>query len=93
MKHEVKTNPNISLRLNGLEFRSCSDNRFEIIQWEVNNEKKEYCYSVAYWEESSEGHELRFVGNRPFKVNLEDFMFIAKFGQSYLDKGYAEWKH
>ena len=36
--------------------------------------KKEYCWTVAYWNKGKEGYDLQFVGGRPFDVDGELFM-------------------
>ena len=42
----------------------------ELIKW--NNEAEPpYCYTLAYYRWNSEGGELHFVGNRPFRELAE----------------------
>lgn len=83
-----------NFRVGDLELRSCgkhllSDgehNRAEIIKWDKYSiDRKEYCWTVAYWDVGEEGYNLQFVGGRPFDVDGELFMKLAKQGQQMLD--------
>ena len=51
---------------------------------------KESCYSIAYFERHKEGfYELKFIGNRPLKLNeedLKDFWELVKYGDKELNK-------
>jgi hypothetical protein len=83
---------NFSLRINDLEARSCDRHLFisephdraEIVKWGSDN-KERHCFTVAYWEKSKDGYNLKFVGNRPFEIDTILFMDIAKQGQRILD--------
>ena len=85
-----------NFRVEDLEVRSCgkhllSDgehNRAEIVKWAKDTGKKEYCWTVAYWNENKEGYDLQFVGGRPFDVDGELFMKLAKQGQQMLDDAF-----
>ena len=86
-----------SFRIENLELRSCGEhlfvdgvehNRAEIIQWANDTGKKEYCWTVAYWNKGKEGYNLQFVGGRPFDVDGELFMKLAKQGQQMLDDAF-----
>ncbi len=59
----------------------------EIILWHTDNKS---CHTVASWQRDSEGFNLHFVGNRPFKVEELYFFQLAKVGQDHLDKYYKE---
>ena len=82
-----------NFRVEDLEVRSCvkyllSDgehNSAEIVKWAKDVREKEYCSTVAYWNEGKEGYYLQFVGRRPFDVDGEIFMKLAKQGQQMLD--------
>lgn len=89
-----------NFRVEDLEVRSCGKhlissgkhNRAEIVKWANDTEKKEYCWTLAYWNKGEEGYDLKFVGNRPFDIDGELFMKLAKQGQQILDdefNGYA----
>jgi len=85
-----------NLRIEDLEVRSCgkhllSDserNRAEIVKWANDTRKKEYCWTVAYWNKGKEGYDLQFVGGRPFDVDSKLFMKLAKQGQQMLDDAF-----
>ena len=53
------------------------DNRLHICRKEESGDK----FSLAYFEKTKEGHDLRFVGGRPFEYAHDggvDFMNFAK---------------
>ena len=83
-----------SLRIEGLEVRSCNKHllddgehdRAEIVKWSKDKNEKEYCFTIAYWNKGEEGYDLQFVGSRPFDVDGEIFMKLAKQGQKMLDE-------
>lgn len=87
-----------NFRIENLEVRSCGEhlfsdgehNRAEIIQWDKNTDKTEYCFTLAYWHKDKEGYNLLFVGGRPFSVDGELFMKIAKQGQCILDNEFKD---
>ena len=83
-----------NFRVENLEVRSCGEhllstniehNRAEIVEWSNDTLKKEYCWTVAYWNKGEDGYDLLFVGSRPFNVDSELFMKLAKQGQEILD--------
>ena len=85
-----------NFRIKDLEVKSCrklltSDgehNLAEIIKWDTDTDKKEYCLVLAYWNKGNEGYNLQFVNGRPFDVDSELFMKLAKQGQQILDNIY-----
>lgn len=82
-----------NLRIGDLEVRSCGEHLFtdgehsraEIVKWDNDTDKTEYCWTVAYWNKGKEGYDLQFVGGRPFDVDGKLFMKLAKQGQKILD--------
>lgn len=82
-----------SFRIENLEVRSCNKyllsdgehERAEIIEWSTNTAEKEVCATIANWDKGEERYNLRFVGSRPFYVDKELFMILAKLGQEVLD--------
>jgi hypothetical protein len=80
-------------RIEKLELRSCgkhllldqNHDRAEIVQWSSDTEEKEYCWTIAYWVKGKEGYDLQFVGSRPFDVDSNLFMQLAKQGQELLN--------
>jgi len=87
-----------NFRIEDLELRSCGKHllldkehdRAELVQWNTDIKEKEYCWTVAYWVKGKEGYDLQFVGDRPFQVNSDSFMYLAKQGQELLDKHFNE---
>lgn len=76
-----------NLRKDDLEVRSCNgkQKKAEIVKWE----DEASCYTLAYWTKDSEGYDLQFVGNRPFDVDEQLFMELAKQGQLILDSYFS----
>ena len=78
------------MKLKNLEFRHSEGRSAEIVQWNTDSTGKEYCFTVLFYEHSSEGYEIRFVGNRPLQYENEEIMFaMMKYGQAVMD---AKWK-
>ena len=83
-------------RIKNLEFRwgtelSYNDRLPEITVWNPSsNSEHEYCYTLARWEKSKEGYDLKFVGSRPFKDEVDSNLFweLAKYGQKIADAVY-----
>ena len=79
---------NFSFREWNLELRSCGKqllqewehNTAEILQWFTRDKWGEYCIVIAYWIETSEGFDLKFVGWRPFSEHVDNdvFFLLAK---------------
>lgn len=78
---------NFNFRKDDLEVRSCGGKQkaAEIVKWE--NEAS--CYTLAYWTKDSEGYDLQFVGGRPFDVDFQLFMELAKQVQLMLDSYFS----
>ena len=82
-----------NLRVGDLEVMSCNKHllsdsehdRARIVKWEKDTETKEYCFVIAYWNLNKDHYDLQFVGSRPFNVDIELFMKLAKQGQQILD--------
>ena len=51
----------------------------DFVKWQVDSSGKRSCFSLAYQTKDSEGYELNFVGDRPFKyIESEDIEVIWK---------------
>lgn len=81
----------VNIRINELELRSCSNDgdvihvhtTLEIIEWQSVG----HCYVVAYWVSNSDDEpDLKFVGDRPFKCDRDDFWALAELGQIAVQK-------
>ena len=95
----VKKMKKFNFRVEDMEVRSCGEhlllegehNRAEIIKWQKDvKDKKEFCYTVAYWKKTKEGYDLLFVGERPFKVDKDIFWQLAEQGQKLLEEANAQ---
>ena len=89
-------------KFNDLEFRKTDfigkeGHYYEIVCWyqmEDAVDSKPYCYTLLQWFCNSEGWDIKFVGDRPFKyiqeeltksVPLNKFWSFLEFCQAYLD--------
>ena len=55
------------MRFRDVEFRWCKiNNKYELVRWYKDNNDKELCYVLAFFDETKEGYDLRTVGNRFF---------------------------
>jgi hypothetical protein len=53
-----------------------SNETIDFVKW-YDYHGKRACYSLAYWQETSEGYDLKFVGDRPFRdIEIEDLSTI-----------------
>ena len=61
----------------------------ELIKWNTKDGKK-YCFTIAYWQNTNSGYELKAVGDRIFEfIDDEDIPLIwqqLKLAQKVLDK-------
>ena len=68
-----------------LELRKCTLNgRLEIVLWSPSGE---HCWTIAAWNRTHEGYELKFVGDRPLdkRVKWKAFKKCVKQGQAVAD--------
>ena len=64
----------------------------EIVCWVKKIDNSEFCYTLAYWDEDSEGWDLKFVGDRPFDYDNVDpklFWELARMGNTVAN---ADWR-
>lgn len=48
-----------------------------LVKWATRENGEKYCYSLAYFTQTSEGYELTFVGGRPFEcIDIDDLKTI-----------------
>ena len=85
---------NISYRIGNLELRrtenvSTKKHYLEIVEWLKDDKKKDYCYTVAIFEETNErDYDLKSVGDRIiFKKEYEwgDFGTLVRQGFTFLN--------
>lgn len=56
------------------------------------DESGKFKWTIAFFEADREGHDLRFVGNRPldFRVDWMDFGDLVRQGQAIADQRFAK---
>jgi hypothetical protein len=81
-----------SLKIGDLEVRSNAKDSAEIVQWTTVDKDDPFCWTIAYWNKSSDGYYLQFVGGRPFEANVDPaiFMQLAQRGQKLLETFFNE---
>lgn len=89
----------LAIKYNSFEIRACDEHlgccdksknsTLEVVKWNKNSDGKDYCFTIAFFKRCSEGYELKFVGDRPFRhipINeLISLWNILKFCQSILN--------
>jgi len=80
-------------RVEDLEVRWSDTNRsYELVQWvqyeeglmDIPNalDANEYCFVIAFFREGSEGCNIEFVGDRPFRYENRDRLWeLMRYGQ------------
>ena len=87
----------LSMRLGDLELhtydnalmKSGEPTTAEVLRW-AEGSKGKYNYTLAYWERDSEGFFMKFIGGRPFSMDVDHALFwtLCKQWQEHLDKHY-----
>ena len=73
----------VNIRIGNVELRnykgwSVSKNevdasdKYEFIKWNCNSDNTEYCYVLAFAENSGDGYYIRSVGARPWELESQD---------------------
>ena len=86
--NEEKIKMNFKCRIDNLELSSCDEqlanfkdhSTAEISKWDGDGR-----YVVASWKKDKEGFNLQFCGSRPFDVDIDIFMELARKGQRLLE--------
>jgi hypothetical protein len=87
-----------TIRTGNLEAKTCDSHLLqsgehvtgEVVEWFPKDGGGEYCYTLAYWNKTPEGFELKFVGDRPFRCESSTvFWDLAKELQGYLDEQFS----
>jgi len=73
------------MRFRDVEFRwSKFNNKYELVRWYKDNNDKEFCYVVAFFDETKDGdYDLRTVGNRFFED--KDAWIVGKHAIEFLN--------
>ena len=69
-----------------LEFRfSIANNKYELVRW-FKDVNKRYCIVIAFFNKTSEGCDIEFIGKRPFETESDESVWaLLKYGQSIVD--------
>jgi hypothetical protein len=83
------------MRFRDTEFRwSKVNNKYELVKWykaEVDgNEEREYCYVLAFFDETKEGYDMRILGGRFFED--KDAFIVGKHAIGFLNSMFWELK-
>ena len=73
----------VNIRIGNIELRKYAgwndpeldgdiSDKYEFVKWENANDK-EYCYVLAFADNSSDGYDIRSVGMRPWELDEQDF--------------------
>ena len=78
-----------------IEFRYSQVNKkHELVRWyraEVDGcEEREYCYTIAFFDETKNGYDLRTIGSRFFED--KDAWFVGKHAIAFLNDMFYELK-
>jgi len=81
------------MRFRDVEFRwSKCNNKYELVKWykaEVDGcEEREYCYVIAFFDETKEGYDMRTVGDRFFED--KDAWIVGKHAIEFLNAMFYE---
>lgn len=78
------------MRIKDIEFRHMNNRTAEVVRWASDSSGNEYCYTLLFYQRSSEGYEVEFVGARPFEYADEELLWVLmKYGQTVMD---AKWR-
>lgn len=77
------------MRFRDVEFRWSSINKkYELVKWYTNNGGGEYCYVIAFFDETKEGCNMRTIGSRFFED--KDAWFVGKHAIQFLNDMFCE---
>ena len=79
------------MRFRKVEFRwSKYNNKYELVRWYEDSLDKEYCYVIAFFDETKEGYDMRTVGDRFFED--KDAWIVGKHAIEFLNAMFYELK-
>lgn len=77
------------MRFRNVEFRwSQINKKYELVKWYKDRNEKEFCYVVAFFDETKEGYDMRTVGNRFFED--KDAWVVGKHAIEFLNAMFYE---
>lgn len=81
------------MKFRSIEFRwSKINNKYELVKWFKSkiDEDKEYCYVIAFFDETKDGYDMRTVGTRFFED--KDAWIVGKHAIEFLNSIHCEVK-
>ena len=77
------------MRFRDVEFRWCKiNNKYELVKWSGECDRKETCYVLAFFDEGKEGYDMRTVGDRFFED--KDAWIVGKHAIEFLNSMFYE---
>ena len=78
------------MRFRDVEFRwSTYNKKHELVKW-YKSEERNYCYVIAFFDETKEGYDMRTVGDRFFED--KDAFIVGKHAIEFLNAMFYELK-
>ena len=91
--YELKACPSRLVRFDPEE----PNETIDLVKWDMTDDDRPFCFSLAYFSRGSDGYSLRFVGDRPFEyIDAEDVPIVwimLKQAQEILDRYFEEVSH
>ena len=79
------------MRFRKVEFRwSKYNNKYELVRWYEDSLDKEYCYVIAFFDETKDGYDMRTVSDRFFED--KDAWIVGKHAIEFLNAMFYELK-
>jgi hypothetical protein len=76
------------MRFRNVEFRwSQINKKYELVKWYKHNEH-DFCYTLAFFDETKDGYDMRTVGNRFFED--KDAWVVGKHAIEFLNAMFYE---
>lgn len=76
------------MRFRDIEFRWCAINKkYELVKW-YTSDGKEYCYVIAFFDETEDGYDMRTVSSRFFED--KDAFIVGKHAIQFLNAMFYE---
>jgi hypothetical protein len=73
------------MRFRDIEFRwSKCNNKYELVKWyQSNGSGQENCYTIAFFDKTKEGYDMRTIGNRFFEH--KEAWVVGKYALEFLN--------
>ena len=80
---------NRSKRYNNIEFLWSNFNkRYQLVRWFPRDTTAEYCFTVCFFDEGSEGYDMRTVGSRYSELMDDELLLthtLTKYAMKFLE--------